>query len=65
MAIPSEPYHSIDPTDPDVHHIYEDCPNGQQIPDRNRRDGTNGWPLCGQLREHAELSLSSQYGPTG
>lgn len=47
MAIPSEPYHSIEPTDPDVHHVFEDCPNGQQILPQNRRDGTNNWPKCG------------------
>ena len=47
MAIPSAPYHSTDPTDPDVHHIYKDCPNGQQIPPRNFAWGMNGWPLCG------------------
>jgi len=48
MAIPSDqPYHSIDERDPDVHHISEDCLSGQQIQDRNRRIGTNGWPLCG------------------
>lgn len=46
MAIPASPYHSINPTDPDVYHDYEDCPNGQQIPPQNRRDGTNGWPRC-------------------
>lgn len=38
---PDIPYHSIDPSDPDVYHDYEDCPNGQQIPPKNRRDGTN------------------------
>lgn len=47
MAIPSPPYHSINPTDPDVHHTYEDCPNGQQIPTENKRWGTNDWPKCG------------------
>lgn len=47
MAIPTSPYHSINPTDPDVHHVFSDCPNGQQISPQNRREGTNGWPLCG------------------
>jgi len=41
------PYYSIIQTDPDVHHVFDDCPNGQQIPDANRRSGTNDWPLCG------------------
>jgi hypothetical protein len=50
MANPCAPYHSIDPTDPDVQHVFSDCPNGEQIPSRNRRDGTNGWPMCGTCR---------------
>src|SRR5699024_10851964 len=43
-------YHSINPTDPDVHHIHVDCPSGQQIPLANRRSGTNRWPLCKHCR---------------
>lgn len=39
-------YHSINQSDPDVHHNHNDCPSGQQIPAYNRRLGTNGWPLC-------------------
>ena len=50
MAIPSDPYYSIEPTDPDVHHVFRDCPNGQQIHDDNLRDGTNGWPMCGTCK---------------
>jgi hypothetical protein len=50
MAIRVSPYHSINPTDPDVHHVFSDCPNGQQIPPQNRREGTNGWPLCGSCQ---------------
>lgn len=44
-------YHSINLTDPRVHHVHDDCPSGQQIPARNRRDGTNGWPLCERCRD--------------
>jgi len=33
------PYYSIDPSDPDVWHDHDNCPAGQQIPARNRRDG--------------------------
>lgn len=44
-------YHSINPTDPDVHHVHDDRPSGQQIPARNRRSGTNGWPLCKHCRD--------------
>jgi hypothetical protein len=51
MAIPAAPYHSINPTDPDVHHVFSDCPSGQQIPSYNRREGTNGWPMCRHCRE--------------
>ena len=32
-------YYSINPTDPDVWHDYDDCPSGQLIPERNRRNG--------------------------
>jgi hypothetical protein len=39
MAIKTNPYYSIDPTDPDVWHDYSNCPNGQQIPAANRRLG--------------------------
>jgi hypothetical protein len=44
MRVPT--YHSINQSDPDVHHNQNDCPSGQQIPAYNRRPGTNGWPLC-------------------
>lgn len=40
------PYHSIHPSDPDVHHNHDNCPSGQQIPAANRRGGTGGYPLC-------------------
>lgn len=43
-------YHSTNPSDPDVHHVFSDCPNGEQIPERNKRQGTNGWPMCGTCR---------------
>lgn len=45
------PYHSINLSDPDVHHVHSDCPTGQQIPDRNRRSGTGGYPMCKQCRD--------------
>jgi hypothetical protein len=35
---------------PDVHHLFSDCPSGQQIPPENREEGTDGWPLCGHCR---------------
>jgi hypothetical protein len=41
------PYYSANPSDPDVHHVFSDCPNGQQISSYNRRDGTGGYPMCG------------------
>ncbi|MFC4614436.1 hypothetical protein ACFO3K_06925 [Cellulomonas algicola] len=40
------PYHSIDPTDPDVYHDHDNCPSGQQIPARNKRSGTNEYRRC-------------------
>lgn len=36
---------------PDVHHLFSDCPSGQQIPPANREEGTNGRPLCDQCRD--------------
>jgi len=48
MRVP--PYHSIVQTDPDVHHVHSNCPNGQQIPAANKRQGTNDWPLCGSCK---------------
>ena len=48
MAIPSAPYHSTNPTDPDVYHVFSDCPNGEQIPPANKVQGTGvGNRLCG------------------
>ncbi len=40
------PYYSINPHDPDVHHTFDDCPAGKQIPIVNKRQGTNGYRLC-------------------
>lgn len=45
-----DPYHSTNDSDPDVHHVHDDCPNGQQIPAANRSQGTGGYPLCGNCR---------------
>ena len=50
VAIRSDPYHSVNPTDPDVHHTYWHCPNGQQIRPENKRWGTNAWPKCGSCK---------------
>lgn len=35
-------YHSINPVDPDVHHVFDTHPSEQRIPSYNRRAGTNG-----------------------
>lgn len=48
MRVPA--YHSSNPTDPDVHHIYDDCVSGSQIPPRNRVDGTGDNRLCDHCR---------------
>ncbi len=45
------PYHSKNPTDPDVHHNNDNCPSGKQIPAHNWASGTNNWPLCQHCRE--------------
>jgi hypothetical protein len=47
---PTLPYYSTNPSDPDVHHLFSDCPSGQQIRPENREDGTNGRPLCEDCR---------------
>jgi len=39
-------YYSINPADPDVHHVYNDCVSGKQIPAHNRRLGTNKYRMC-------------------
>lgn len=51
MANPSAAYYSIDPTDPDRWHDYSDCPNGQQIPEENKRWGKpEGYTRCGSCK---------------
>lgn len=44
-------YYSSNPTDPDVHHVHDDCPTGRQIPAHNRRQGTGGNRLCKDCRD--------------
>lgn len=39
-------YYSINPTDPDVYHWFNNCPTGKQIPEHNKRSGTNGYRKC-------------------
>lgn len=48
--MPDQAYYSINPDDPDVHHVYDDCVSGKQIPPINRRLGDGGYRLC----EHCE-----------
>jgi hypothetical protein len=40
------PYYSTNPSDPDVHHVHDDCPSGSQISWQNKQEGTNGYRLC-------------------
>lgn len=40
------PYHSSNPTDPDVYHDHDDCPPGRQIPARNRVGGKGNNRRC-------------------
>lgn len=40
------PYHSSNPSDPDVYHDHDNCRTGQQIPARNRVLGTGGFRRC-------------------
>jgi len=45
------PYHSSNPSDPDVYHDQDNCPSGQQIPPWNRLSGTGGYPKCGHCQK--------------
>lgn len=49
MRVPA--YHSTNPSDPDVHHVHDDCPTGQQIPWQNRAAGTGGYRQCMQCAD--------------
>lgn len=49
MRVPA--YHSSNPSSPDVHHVYNDCPSGSQIPPRNRVAGTGGYRMCDHCRQ--------------
>ena len=40
------PYHSTNPSDPDVYHDHDDCPPGSQIPPHKRAAGTGGHRRC-------------------
>lgn len=40
------PYHSSNPTDPDVYHDHDNCPSGSRIPARNRLSGKGGNRRC-------------------
>lgn len=44
MKVPE--YHSSNPSDPDVYHDHDDCPNGRQIPAANRVPGRGGYRRC-------------------
>lgn len=43
-------YYSTNNSDPDVHHVDNDCPVGRQIPFYNRQPGTNGWRRCDRCK---------------
>lgn len=45
------PYHSTNPTDPDVYHDHNDCPAGKQIPAKNRRSGKGGHRKCKRCKD--------------
>ena len=44
MKVP--PYHSSNPSDPDVYHDHDDCVSGQQIPWWNKVSGTGNQRKC-------------------
>lgn len=45
------PYHSSNPTDPDVYHNHDDCPSGQQIPAQNWVAGDGGYRQCEHCKD--------------
>jgi len=45
------PYHSTNPSDPDVYHDHDDCPTGQQIPAWYKAPGTGGSRRCKQCAD--------------
>ena len=45
------PYHSSNPSDPDVYHDHSNCPPGSQIPAHNRLQGTNDYPRCEKCKK--------------
>lgn len=40
------PFHSKNPTDPDVHHDQSECPPGKLIPAHNKVNGTGNLRKC-------------------
>ena len=42
----TDPYHTIEPEVHPVYHNKSNCPDGERIKPENRRDGTDGRPLC-------------------
>lgn len=40
------PFHSSNPTDPDVYHDQSECHAGKRIPSQNKRQGTGGYRKC-------------------
>lgn len=45
------PYHSSNPSDPDVYHDHDNCLTGQQIPPANGVAGTGGYRRCKQCTD--------------
>jgi hypothetical protein len=45
------PYHSSNPSDPDVYHDHDDCPTGRQIPPENMEPGTGDYRKCEQCAD--------------
>lgn len=39
-------YYSTVPRPPYVYHDHDNCPNGKQIKESDKRYGTNNWPKC-------------------
>jgi len=50
MAIRVPAYHSVKETDPQVHHVFSDCYEGNNIEEKNKRPGAEGRPMCDRCR---------------
>ena len=56
------PFYSVDPTEPDVYHECDNCPNGRRIPARHRRPG-GLLGISGKIEDVLSLKLGEATEP--